>query len=247
MDYIYKITNLLNQKVYIGQTVNPGRRWTDHKWLSSNNPIQYIHRAMAKDGIENFTFTIIASSWTDNQKDIDDLETMLINQYDSRNKEKGYNIAPGGAIAWNKGLPKELNPLTGIPRPEAVRQKLSVSLKGNKNGLGNHSGLGKTQSEETKLKRSESLKGHPGWNKGLIRSEESKCKTSETVKANGGPWNKGIPNPNKGVYRFTPEEQTTICQAYLAGKSSKQIGRDYTCSSTTIIKVLRLNRIDIRA
>ena len=102
MNYIYKITNTLNNKVYIGQSNDPNKRWIDHKYYARKKPVQYIHRAMIKYGIENFSFEIIASSWSNNQKNIDDLETDLIQKYDSRNSEKGYNIAPGGSDAWNK-------------------------------------------------------------------------------------------------------------------------------------------------
>lgn len=105
MNYIYKITNTLNNKVYIGQSNNPDRRWSFHKNRCKKlNPVQYIHRAMIKYGIENFSFQLIAASWSDKQKDVDELERELIHQHDSRNPNKGYNLAPGGSEAWNKKI-----------------------------------------------------------------------------------------------------------------------------------------------
>ena len=124
--HLYLIRDLLNEKVYVGQTVNPSRRWNDHRWQAKRKQVQYIHRAMAKYGIENFTYEVIAQSLT--QEDADETEIQLIKQYDSMNKNKGYNIAKGGNHSWNLGLPKELNPLTGIPRSEKTKQKMSNSI-----------------------------------------------------------------------------------------------------------------------
>ena len=62
---VYKITNSLNTKVYVGQTKqkDPDRRWRQHKWYARNssqpchNPAFY--KAMRELGINNFTFTIL--------------------------------------------------------------------------------------------------------------------------------------------------------------------------------------------
>ena len=56
MGYIYKITNLINQKPYIGKTVNTiAVRWTKHKDEAFNQNSPYlIHCAMRKYGVENF-------------------------------------------------------------------------------------------------------------------------------------------------------------------------------------------------
>jgi hypothetical protein len=56
---------------------------------------------MAKYGVENFEFEIIATCRT--QEDANEAEVLLIQQYDSRNKEKGYNIKPGGET-WDDNM-----------------------------------------------------------------------------------------------------------------------------------------------
>lgn len=58
MTTIYKITNLLNQKLYIGRTSaqDPNRRWTEHKSKAKLRPQTPIERAVAKYGSENFLF-----------------------------------------------------------------------------------------------------------------------------------------------------------------------------------------------
>lgn len=97
--YIYKITNILNSKVYIGQTriKNPIVRWADH--FNSAFICEYdyfLYRAMRKNGIENFCFQII-------EKDIpienlNDREMFYINQYQSNDSNYGYNLTLGGQM-----------------------------------------------------------------------------------------------------------------------------------------------------
>jgi group I intron endonuclease len=94
---LYLIRNLLNNKVYIGQTINIKDRWKNHIYLSNNNSKQYIHRAINKYGLDNFEFIIISSSKT--QEDANEAERILILQYNSTNKNYGYNIALGGNTA----------------------------------------------------------------------------------------------------------------------------------------------------
>src|ERR1700743_1231419 len=96
MHYLYKIINKLNNKIYIGQTINYERRWAAHKSYAKNpeRTGQYIHHAIAKYGIENFSHEILAVSKT--QEDANEIETLLIQQYNSRDNRFGYNVKPGG-------------------------------------------------------------------------------------------------------------------------------------------------------
>src|SRR5687768_12422213 len=92
--FIYKITNIINNKIYIGQTNDPKRRWRGHKNLAKSSN-QIIHKAMRKYGVENFNFEILHSdlSW----EKVNILEAKLIEKYNCRNNEYGYNIKQGGA------------------------------------------------------------------------------------------------------------------------------------------------------
>jgi group I intron endonuclease len=176
MHYLYRITDLLNNKIYIGQAVNPNRRWVDHKWNSKQSePIQYISRAMAKYGIENFIFEVISTCRT--QEDTNEVEAILIEQYNSRDKQFGYNIKPGGNNAPHaeetkekqrqatiKQIAEKGHPAAGrivtqetrdlmrkirlenpIEYTEETRQRMSDAH------------IGHTQSEETIIKRMESI------------------------------------------------------------------------------------------
>lgn len=94
---IYKITNQINGKCYIGQSVDIDRRLKEHFMPSKyNNPsrIEYnyaINIAIRKYGIKNFTLEIIEQCSEDQ---LDEKECYWINYYDSYNN--GYNSTLGG-------------------------------------------------------------------------------------------------------------------------------------------------------
>ena len=62
---LYKITNLLNNKCYIGITNrNPEERFAEHKRPSSSS---FISKAIQSDGVENFSFEIILTNIDDDK------------------------------------------------------------------------------------------------------------------------------------------------------------------------------------
>jgi rubrerythrin len=103
---VYKITNLINNKVYIGQTVRTfnlryrGRGVGAERVLnmlsadSSKHINEHLYNSMMKYGVENFKVEIICKC-----KDTDELnekEKYYIELYDSTNWNKGYNVQVGG-------------------------------------------------------------------------------------------------------------------------------------------------------
>lgn len=86
--YIYKITNKITGKVYIGYTERePIFRWWEH-FKHSQLP---IGQALKEDGIESFTFEVL-ERWLKTDKTIEDMheiETKYITLYDSI--QNGYN------------------------------------------------------------------------------------------------------------------------------------------------------------
>ena len=83
---IYKIENLINGKVYIGQSIHIERRWQEHCQKTSNS---LISKAIQKYGKENFSFQIIQE--IDNLQILNQLESKYIQQYNSL-VPYGYNI-----------------------------------------------------------------------------------------------------------------------------------------------------------
>ena len=86
---IYKITNLINNKIYIGKSVNIEKRFQSHKRAKCN---MAIHKAIQKYGINNFTFEILEEC---EEQQLDNREKYWINYFNSYLGE-GYNAAPGG-------------------------------------------------------------------------------------------------------------------------------------------------------
>ena len=89
--YIYQITNLINGKIYIGQTNNVQKRWANHR--CSSDPNMVIARALRKYGVDNFKFEVLLRGLTPDEANQKEIEFI---------KEKnslvpyGYNVATGG-------------------------------------------------------------------------------------------------------------------------------------------------------
>lgn len=97
---IYIIKNKNNNKVYIGQTVNPKQRWAQYKSAVKKMPNeQLITKAMKKYGIETFWMEILESD----RIDYDEREKYWIQYYNSV-EPFGYNLAPGGKGTGNEVL-----------------------------------------------------------------------------------------------------------------------------------------------
>ena len=118
--YCYKISNIINDKIYIGITTDYKKRWREHR-CSSKKSEKPLYRAMRKYSFDNFKMEIICikNSWND----IAVIETKMIKKYDSANMKKGYNLSLGGEGAF------------GVKRtPEQVEaQKICISKWANEN------------------------------------------------------------------------------------------------------------------
>lgn len=87
--FIYKITNKVNGKSYIGQTrYTVEFRWRQHQHKRDN---VYFHNAIHKYGIENFTVEILEEC---DYKDLNSREIFYIAKYDTF--KNGYNLTLGG-------------------------------------------------------------------------------------------------------------------------------------------------------
>lgn len=131
---VYKITNKLTNKVYIGITnQGSGARYRHHWYESRIGEPSPIHRSMAKYSEENFTLEII--DFADTYDELKEKEKYWIKQYNSTDRSVGYNLTEGGDGTFGRFHSEETK--------EKIRQKA----------------LGRKASEDTKKKMSESRKG----------------------------------------------------------------------------------------
>lgn len=86
---IYKITNIKNDKVYIGQTINFRKRLSDYMTAhkKDNSKIQ-MYNVIKSEGTDNFTIEIIK---TCNENELNYYETYYIKKYNACNPNYGYN------------------------------------------------------------------------------------------------------------------------------------------------------------
>lgn len=93
---IYKITNLVNGKCYIGQSINIDKRIKEHFWKATcEKDISFnsiLHQAIRKYGKENFISEVLEECDVDK---IDELEQQYIKKYNCVSPN-GYNIMDGG-------------------------------------------------------------------------------------------------------------------------------------------------------
>lgn len=99
---IYKYTNLINKKVYIGQTTTTLEK-RHKKHLSQLNDNTYFHRAIIKYGIDNFQLEILEENIP--LTALDDREIYWIKKFNSYyTSNKGYNLTKGGQWGTCKQL-----------------------------------------------------------------------------------------------------------------------------------------------
>lgn len=149
---IYKITNNLNGKTYIGQTRGSLQaRMRCHKSESkksrSNQP---IHKAIRKYGIENFKIQILEEN-IPTRSLLNEREIYYISLYKSTNRENGYNVSVGGSDGLM--LTGDKNPMFGKKRKDVSERNTKNKDKTLKEIYGEEKAL------EIKQKLSEALSG----------------------------------------------------------------------------------------
>lgn len=153
-NYVYKITNTINGKIYIGKHSTDD---IEDGYMGSGIRVK---QAYQKYGLECFSKEII--QFYTSEEELNQGEIYWIAQFNSTAPEIGYNLTYGGD--------------GGTPTEEA-RRKISESLKGRRAW-----NKGKQMSEEQKRKISISNKGKNNPMYGKPLSEEHRRKLSEAIK-----------------------------------------------------------------
>lgn len=218
---IYRVTNSVNGKIYIGKTTYDlrKRKWMHHSASKRKIDNSYFHKAIRKYGTESFIWEEIDSAST--EEDLNKLEIKHIAEY--KEKYPIYNLTAGGEGSTGyrhsveakremskrrKGKP--LGPFTeehrenlrkanlGKKHTKEHREKVSKSLIGNKRCVG----FKKSPESIEKFRRSHS--GEKNWNYGKHLSDETKEKIAATKR--------GKPSWAKGK-KFTKEHCENISKA----------------------------------
>jgi group I intron endonuclease len=157
---VYLVSNKLNGKQYVGQTINP------HLPIGHGRILKSAYKLHGKD---NFTYEPICKG-INNRSSLNAIERFWISAIDTITPN-GYNIDLGGS--------------EGSIWTNERKERISIARTGKKlnRPLGSKSGMaGKAYPEEGKRKLSEALKGRIGTNFGKIASEETKAKMSASQK-----------------------------------------------------------------
>lgn len=154
---IYKATNVVNRKIYIGKTVAKlDRRKVEH--FSAAKSREYksaFHNALLKYGENNFSWEIIDRCLF--AESLDAFEKYYIDKFNSKSPN-GYNLADGGmgnvGMKHSDETKSRLRAAqTGRRASIETRNKISSSLMGNRNMVGRRRSL------ETKMKLSAAMSG----------------------------------------------------------------------------------------
>lgn len=182
---IYKIENLTNGKVYIGQTVDKLKR----RVIKSYKFNRFLKRAFKLHGIENFELSLLEQC--SNMKELNRREQFWISFYNSTDNQKGYNLQSGGKNCRMHESTKKIlsEKCSGWHHTEKAKQKISEAQTGDKHwAYGKkfsvelckklreaHIGIGHTQATKDKMSKTR---------KGMIitwgdKISKSKCKITE--------------------------------------------------------------------
>jgi group I intron endonuclease len=157
---IYKATNLINGKIYIGKTIySLSERKSKHLYYAKKNNNSYVlHAAINKYGADNFQWEIVDQCLFPDM--LCELEKKYIKQFNCKTPH-GYNLTDGG-----EGM-------AGYVSSEATRQKVRVA------------NIGRKLSQETKDKiRATKMVSSYNWGRGRTFTEEHKKHIRENARTN---------------------------------------------------------------
>jgi len=258
--YIYKTTNIINNKIYIGQHRN--KKDEKDNYIGSGT---ILKKSIKKYGIENFKKEIIEEC--SDYKQLCEKEVYWINFYNSIDKTIGYNISSGGnqynpeswekfrndTDRYNKWIEKmksvtsgENNPMYGVEYTEERRQKY---IKTRKENYHKH----KYSTEEYRKKISDLNKGenNPNYNnkwgnekkekmsKYLIENEIHKCEKN----SNFGKFGK-----ESSGYKEIPVEisNNILCDYTNNFLCIRKLSKKYNITERKIRQILIENKLEIK-
>jgi group I intron endonuclease len=215
---VYKSTNMVNGKCYIGQTTQTlNRRISGHIHNSIKKMYKGIFsQAIRKYGIENFKWEVLQECYT--REELDNTEKIFI----EKNKEICYNISIGGlGSSGFKQSPisieKRRIKLLGKKRTDEQKRLQSERMKGRK---------------QTEEQRQKNIKCHMG----LKHSEETRKKMSESHKGKTftDEHKRNISNSQQHPKKYMVDDVLQAYSLYDEGYSQYEISKIFGVPRTTI-------------
>jgi group I intron endonuclease len=175
---VYKLTNMINGKYYVGQTrVGLPLRMRRHKQDSlASPPKMVISKAIRKYGWDNFSVDLLETCET--QDRLNEAEAKWIAHFDATGSN-GYNSLSGGrSPVWNEASRRRLSAsVMGVPKSPETRARMREAAQQRgpcsdaQRAKLRAASSGRKASDETKKKQSDALKG-------IARSPETRRKIS---------------------------------------------------------------------
>lgn len=241
---VYVIKNKINDKVYIGSSINIKKRWKEHinSLQKKSHANFHLQRAWDTYGKEAFEFSIEEECKVENLLAV---EQRWLDEYKSYNIDNGYNICENAGNTLGRKHTDESrkkisinhhdvigknNPMFGVPSPNSgkkhtteTKKKISDKLKGKKSWS-----EGKTKHTDPIVKQiSDKLSGERNYFYGKTHSEETKLKMSIQ--------RRGDKSSNS---KLTWEDVRKIRELKKQGLSNRKIGAIFSVSGTTIFGIV---------
>ncbi len=216
---VYKATNLINKKVYIGKTVRTlshakARHHQRAKFQWKYGTYGHFYSAIRKYGFESFKWQIIYRGSSD--AEIQDAERRLIAELKANSNRYGYNMTPGGDGGAGKVLSKE------------QKKKLSDAFSGENNPQAGKFG-----------------KDHPAYGHRKTAAQRKRISEAHKGKKFTDSHKKAISAARKAISRFTQDDYEDMRFRYECLEATADIAHDYSTTVGTILKILRREFPDV--
>lgn len=181
---VYKISNILSSRYYIGYSTNIDRRFCIHRSKLKQNCHDniFLQRAYNLDGEDKFKYDIIHIC--DTEEEAKEIELQYLSDLSIRDMLYNLNYNNSGGDLLSNHPDKEAIREKILKSHQETVSKMSSDERKQKYGkCGERNGMyGKTHTDEVRKKISEINKGKVSINKGKKLSEETKHKMSEAAK-----------------------------------------------------------------
>lgn len=180
MRFIYKIVNIIDNKIYVGQTRNFESRKLGHHYQAKRGNFRPLYASIRKHGIENFIFEVIEEC-EDNI--VNEREKFWIAELKSTVDKYGYNLTPGGnCCTSNKAVFSLKKALTGVRKSKSHCENIRKGklghpgLCGDKNPQRIRKLRGEKIAEQTRIKRSIFASSRKGIKAANVKLTEEKVR-----------------------------------------------------------------------